>query len=460
MRSQIQVPRYGRALAACIRANISAPFMIIIAMIASSGPALANYASLIMDASNGRVLHETNADLTRYPASLTKMMTLYLLFEALDRGLVRLDEMLPISGYAASQPPSKLGLRPGQSISVENAILALVTKSANDIATVVAEYLAGSEARFAWSMTAKAHEIGMSRTTFANASGLPDPVQVTTARDMAILGLALLHDYPHYYHYFSTDRFYYGGAVHANHNRLLGSYSGLDGIKTGYTSSSGFNLVASAVRDGQRFIGVVLGARSPVNRGIIMADLLDQAFNGGEIIEVREEDSMPPVQAQVANAPLKRAEPIPAQRNVAVLAARSVVAAKMLREPPILSRAPLMAQATTQRPRSTAGKLVSLSRTAIQSAISAKPSGRNKKRALNAGAASPHKQLAIRPARSAPNIIALSGKPTATTALKSQSQVKRADSNSKLAATPLLKLPSASEKPSLRVAEGGRKRSS
>ena len=136
MRSQIQVPRGGRAFAACIRAKISAAFMIIIAMIVSSGPVLANYASLIMDASNGRVLHETNADLTRYPASLTKMMTSYLLFEALDRGLVTLDEMLPISPYAASQPPSKLGLRPGQSISVDNAILALVTKSANDIAAV------------------------------------------------------------------------------------------------------------------------------------------------------------------------------------------------------------------------------------------------------------------------------------------------------------------------------------
>jgi D-alanyl-D-alanine carboxypeptidase len=459
MRSQIQVPRDGRALAACIRAKISALFMITIAIIVSSGPALANYASLIMDASNGRVLHETNADLTRYPASLTKMMTLYLLFEALDRGVVRLDEMLPISGYAASQPPSKLGLRPGQSISVENAILALVTKSANDIATVVAEYLAGSEARFAWSMTAKAHQIGMSRTAFANASGLPDPAQVTTARDMAILGLALLHDYPHYYHYFSTDRFYYGGAVHANHNRLLGSYSGLDGIKTGYTSSSGFNLVASAVRDGQRFIGVVLGARSPVNRGIIMADLLDQAFNGGEILEVHEEDPMP-VQVQVANTPLKRVEPIATQRNVAVLTARSVVAAKMVRESRVLARAPIMAQAARQRARSTAGKLASLSRTALQSAIGAKPStGRNNKHALNAGAVS-HKQRAIRPARSAPNIVALSSKPTATTALKSQSQVKRADSNSKPAATPLFKIPSASEKPRLRVAEGGRKRSS
>jgi D-alanyl-D-alanine carboxypeptidase len=424
-------------------------------MIVSSGPVLANYASLIMDASNGRVLHETNADLTRYPASLTKMMTLYLLFEALDRGLVTLDEMLPISPYAASQPPSKLGLRPGQSISVDNAILALVTKSANDIAAVVAEHLAGSEARFAWSMTTKAHEIGMSRTTFTNASGLPDPVQVTTARDMAMLGLALLHDYPHYYHYFSTDRFYYGGAVHANHNRLLESYSGLDGIKTGYTSSSGFNLVASAVRDGQRLIGVVLGARSPVNRGIIMADLLDQGFSGGEIIEVREENPMPPVRVQVAKAPLKRAEPN-ATHNVAVLASRSAVAARM-----VLGRASnKMARVTRQRPRSTANKLASLPRISVRSLTSATlPSGRNIKKGEEARPGS-HKQWAIRPPSKAPHVAALTSKLLAKTASKRQSQLKRVDSGPKLAAARMVKISNVSEKTKLRVAEGGRKRSS
>jgi D-alanyl-D-alanine carboxypeptidase len=389
------------------------------------------------------------------------MMTLYLLFEALDRGLVTLDEMLPISSYAASQPPSKLGLRPGQSISVENAILALVTKSANDIAAVVAEHLAGSEARFAWSMTAKAHEIGMSRTTFTNASGLPDPVQVTTARDMAILGLALLRDYPHYYHYFSTDRFYYGGAVHANHNRLLGSYSGLDGIKTGYTSSSGFNLVASAVRDDQRLIGVVLGARSPVNRGIIMADLLDQAFSGGEIIEVREEDPMPPVRVQVANAPLKRAEPNTTHPNVAVLAARSAVAASMVRSSRVLARASnKVAQATRQRPRSTASKLASLSKISVRSVIGATPpSGRNIKQGVEAQPGS-HKQWAIRPASKAPHVVALTSKLPATTASKRQSQLKRVDSGPKLAAARMIRISSASEKTKLRVAEGGRKRSS
>jgi D-alanyl-D-alanine carboxypeptidase len=247
-------------------------------------PALANYASLIMDATTGRVLHEANADLSRYPASLTKMMTLYMLFEALEDGRMTLDRRLTMTVHSAMQPPTKLGLKPGQTITVENAILALVTKSANDIAAAVAESLAGSEAAFAWRMTARARDIGMWHTTFANASGLPDPGQVTTARDMGILALALVHDFPQYYHYFGTERFYYGGAVHPNHNRMLGSYYGLDGIKTGYTYASGFNLVASAQRDGRRVIGVVMGARSPGTRSLIMSNLLDQAFDGTEVI--------------------------------------------------------------------------------------------------------------------------------------------------------------------------------
>lgn len=430
MRSQIQFPPDGRPLTACIWAKVSAIFIIAMAMIVSSGPALANYASLIMDASNGRVLHETNADLARYPASLTKMMTLYLLFEALDRDVVRLDDMLPTSAYAASQPPSKLGLRPGQSVSVENAILALVTKSANDIASVVAEHLAGSEARFAWLMTARAHEIGMSRTTFTNASGLPDPGQVTTARDLAILGLALLHHYPHYYHYFSTDRFYYGAAIHANHNRLLGSYSGLDGIKTGYTASSGFNLVASATRDGQRLIGVVLGARSPTHRSIIMADLLDQAFNGGEIIEVRQEEPMPPMQVQAANASSKRAKPFVAKPKAGVLPTRP---ARVGRSSRLLTTASIrVAQATREKPRSTASKSASLSKVSLRSAIGAS--------SLNARFARNNNSV------------------TATTH-KRQSQVKKVASRPQLTST-RMKISSALDKSKLRVADGARKRSS
>jgi D-alanyl-D-alanine carboxypeptidase len=276
--------------------------------IVGTAPVKANYAALIMDATTGRVLHEANADLTRYPASLTKMMTLYLLFEALENGALRLDDRVPISEHAASRPPTKLGLRPGQSISVEDAILAMITKSANDVAAAVAEHLGGSESRFAWTMTERAHQLGMSRTNFVNASGLPDPDQVTTARDMAILGLALVHHFPQYYPYFSTDEFYYGGAMHANHNRLLGSYYGLDGIKTGYTAASGYNLVASAVREGRRLIGVVLGARSLVNRSVIMTGLLDQAFGGGQIIEVQEDTTVPATDIRVAGLEPSQAE--------------------------------------------------------------------------------------------------------------------------------------------------------
>jgi D-alanyl-D-alanine carboxypeptidase len=308
MKTPIRVSDNLVTLANRVGAKMAAICAIPFVTILAAAPALASYASLIMDATSGRVLHETNADLTRYPASLTKMMTLYLLFEAVDNGSLAFDESLPVSEHAASQPPSKLGLKPGQSISVENAILGLVTKSANDVAAAVAERLGGSESRFAWLMTAKARQIGMFRTTFANASGLPDPDQVTSARDMAILALALLHDFPYYYHYFSTDHFYYGGAVHANHNRLLGAYEGLDGIKTGYTHSSGFNLVASAMRDGRRLIGVVLGARSPANRSLIMASLLDQAFGGGEIIEVQNEEPATPVQVQLAGLASSKAE--------------------------------------------------------------------------------------------------------------------------------------------------------
>src|SRR5512132_2338920 len=291
-----------------IGTKLATIFIFSFAAILAAPPVMASYSSLIVDATSGRVLHETNADLIRYPASLTKMMTLYLLFEALDNRTVTFDERLPISEHASAQPPSKLGLMPGQSISVENAILALVTKSANDVAAAVAERLGGVESRFAWLMTAKAREIGMSRTMFANASCLPDPYQVTTARDVAVLALALLHDFPHYYHYFSTDHFYYDGAMHANHNRLLGSYGGLDGIKTGYTQAAGFNLVASAVRDGRRLIGVVLGARSPAKRSFIMVNLLDQAFGGHGIIEVQDEEPAPPVQVRLARVTPRKAK--------------------------------------------------------------------------------------------------------------------------------------------------------
>lgn len=252
-------------------------------------PAFAGYADIIVDAATGEVLHATNADKINYPASLTKMMTLYLLFNALENGKMTLDQALPVSANAAAQPATKLGLRKGSTIKVETAILALVIQSANDVATVVAEAIAGSEAAFARKMTQAAQVIGMSHTVFRNAHGLPDPAQRTTARDMAVLAIALLQDYPQYYHYFGARKFKYGSRAYTTHNRVVLSYPGADGFKTGYTRASGYNLVTSAVRDGQRLIGVVLGGSSWAKRDAQMISLLDRSFGvpgGGETIEV------------------------------------------------------------------------------------------------------------------------------------------------------------------------------
>ncbi len=245
----------------------------------------AGYADLVMNAKTGRILHATHPDELRHPASLTKMMTLYLAFQALKSGQLHLDQQLPISQNAAAQEPSKLGLRAGHQIRVEDALLGLVTKSANDATVVVAEALGGSEEQFARLMTEKARALGMSHTVFRNPSGLPNPEQVTTARDMAILGYALVYHYPQYYPYFSRDGFTYAGVHHHNHNHLMSRYRGMDGIKTGYIRASGFNLVASTVRGPTRLIGVVFGGRSAVARDNKMATLLDQAFaqlHGGQ----------------------------------------------------------------------------------------------------------------------------------------------------------------------------------
>ncbi|MGF1641141.1 MAG: serine hydrolase [Rhodospirillales bacterium] len=245
---------------------------------ASASAPAARYAALVVDADTGRVLHARNADTLRYPASLTKIMTLYLVFDALERGRLRLDQPIVFSARAAAQPPSKVGLRPGETITVEDAILVLVTKSANDVATAIAEELGGSEANFALMMTAKARTLGMSRTTFRNASGLPHNAQLSTARDMAVLARALLRDFPRYYPYFSVASHEHAGVLYRNHNRLLASYDGLDGIKTGYIHASGFNLVASARRNGRRLIGVVFGGDNAEQRNRIMARLLDAGF--------------------------------------------------------------------------------------------------------------------------------------------------------------------------------------
>lgn len=250
---------------------------LILALLAAP-QAQARYASIVIDSDTGEVLHETNADTRNHPASLTKMMTLYLTFEALENGDFFLKKELSVSRRAAGMPASKLGLTRRDKITVEQAILALVTKSANDVAVVLAEALADKETKFAKVMTKKARSLGMKRTNFRNASGLPNRGQLSTARDMAILAQALLRNFPQYYDYFSTKQFDYKGQVYRNHNRLLKQYKGADGIKTGYIRASGFNLVASATRNGQRLIAVVFGGKSPKSRDRQVAKLLNSGF--------------------------------------------------------------------------------------------------------------------------------------------------------------------------------------
>ena len=236
------------------------------------------YAAIVMDHRTGAVLVSASADETRHPASLTKMMTLYMVFEALRDGRLRLDSPIVMSEEAASRPPSKLGIPAGQSITTEQAILALVTRSANDVAAALGERLNGSEERFGQVMTMRARALGMTRTTFRNASGLPDHEQVTTARDMATLGRRLLNDFPNRYHYFGVTHAQFGGIRIRNHNRMLTDHEGVDGIKTGYIRDSGFNIVTSAERSGRRVVGAVFGGASWVERDTHMAVLLDQSF--------------------------------------------------------------------------------------------------------------------------------------------------------------------------------------
>ena len=252
------------------------------------------YAAIVVDARNGTVLHQSAADAARHPASLTKIMTLYMLFERLESGRINLDTRFEVSEHAASQAPTKLGLKPGDTIRVEDAIKGLVTKSANDAAAVVAEALGGSEEEFARAMTRKAHALGMRHTVYRNASGLPDPDQVTTARDQALLGLAIQTRFPKHYRYFSLASFVYQGHAMANHNRLLGRVEGVDGIKTGYTRASGFNLVTSVKRGAKRIVAVVLGGRSGRSRDARMRELINAHIAGAS--------TQDPV-AQVAEAP-------------------------------------------------------------------------------------------------------------------------------------------------------------
>lgn len=259
---------------------VSVLALAIISWGALGAPAAANskYAAYVVHADSGDVFFNRYSTHQRYPASLTKMMTLYLLFEEMEAGNISLDTKLSISSRAAGQPPSKLGLSSGSTIDVDTAIKALVVKSANDVAVVVAEHLAGSEWRFAQEMTTKARALGMRSTRFRNASGLPNSKQITTARDMAVLGRRLVQDFPQYFDYFATKSFAWNGKTYSTHNSLIKNYNGADGLKTGYTRRSGFNLVTTAERGGQRLIGVVLGGRSSYTRDKHMREIMDEAF--------------------------------------------------------------------------------------------------------------------------------------------------------------------------------------
>src|SRR4249920_2597352 len=234
------------------------------------------YAAIVVDDNSGQILHEENADAPRHPASLTKIMTLYLLFEQIEAGKFKLDTPLSISAFAAGQNPTKLSLKANQTIQVEDAIKGLVTKSANDAAVVVAEAIGGTEADFGVLMTAKARALGMAGTTYVNASGLPAEEQITTARDQALLGRAIGHRFPNYYRYFATPSFKYGGKEMHNHNALLGQVKGVDGIKTGFTEASGYNLVASVSRDERHIVAVVLGGTSNGQRDNLMRKLIEE----------------------------------------------------------------------------------------------------------------------------------------------------------------------------------------
>jgi D-alanyl-D-alanine carboxypeptidase len=261
-----------------VAALLLAALVVTVALPARAQIGSSRYAAIVVDATTGDELFAVNADEPRYPASLTKMMTLYMVFEALEHRRVSTTTRLRVSAHAAGQEPSKLGLRAGSTITVRDAILALVTKSANDAAATIAENLGGSEVQFARMMTRRAQQLGMRNTSFRNASGLPHPQQFTTARDMATLGERLIRDFPQRYAYFSIRSFDWKGHDIPNHNRLLADYDGADGIKTGFINASGFNLVGSAARNGTRLVAAVFGGASGRERDEHMMALLDQGF--------------------------------------------------------------------------------------------------------------------------------------------------------------------------------------
>ena len=280
-------PRFRRLFRHILPMLLVLPLFALLAASPDRPAQASKYAAIVIEETTGRVLFARNADKARYPASLTKIMTLYLLFEDLEAGRISMTTRLPVSRVAASRSPSKLYLKPGQSIAVKDAIYALITKSANDVATVVAEGLSKTEREFGKRMTRKARALGMARTTFRNASGLPHSKQRTTARDMARLAIAVRRDFPQFFGFFGTKSFRWKGQRFGNHNKLLANYAGTDGIKTGYINASGFNLVATVERAGVRLIGVVFGGRTGRPRDAHMVEILDKSFKRVKPADIR-----------------------------------------------------------------------------------------------------------------------------------------------------------------------------
>ena len=278
------------------------------------------YASIVVDADTLEIIHARQIDEMRFPASLTKVMTLYLTFDALNTGTLALNEPIRVSANAAGTAPTKLGLRRGQTITVENLIQAVAVKSANDAAVVLAERLAGSEAAFAQQMTTKARSLGMMKTTFKTANGLPHPEQKTSARDMAKLASNILNHHRRYYHYFGQERFRYGGRTYKNTNGLLHWLKGVDGFKTGYTRDSGYNLIVSAQREGRRLIAVVLGGASGASRNSHMQDLIERGF---DVMGVEPVQSRPPITVN--------RNPIPSQKTPQIANTTTITQAVRLR---------------------------------------------------------------------------------------------------------------------------------
>ena len=303
--------------------------LVLLIGLSEPGRAGGGFSAVTVDARNGKVLFAVDPDSKRYPASLTKVMTLYIVFQELKAGRLKLNSALTASAYSSSRPPSRLGLRAGEKITVENAIKALVTRSANDVAATIGENISGSERAFALRMTKTAQALGMTRTTFRNASGLPDAKQVTTARDMATLSLRIQRDFPQYYPYFKITAFSYKGTVIRTHNRLLGRFAGTDGIKTGYINASGYNLTSSVARSGKRLVGVVMGARSGASRNKYMMTMLEKQFRNASTSKTNIIAAMcgtppgykgepAPVVADLADVPR------PAQKPVVVTAQMSI----------------------------------------------------------------------------------------------------------------------------------------